>query len=88
MIARNGAIGDGQMAVGRIVASLWNDIHTRQSENRGRGEEVSVIGINLGKSMLCGSGQVEGIGSANELVDGGVCESGFDAVENGVGNGE
>jgi hypothetical protein len=67
---------------------LRNDIHSNQPKQRSGGEKVFVVGMNFREAAFCRSSEMEGIGGA-ELGGGwGDAEDGFDAVNDGVGEGK
>ena len=57
-----------------------DEVHPAQAEERCGGEEVAVVGIDLGEAVFRGAGEVEGVGGAEE---GGCGSGGHDAVEPG-----
>ena len=57
-----------------------DEVHAAQAEERCGGEEVAVVGIDLGEAVFRRAGEVQGVGSTEE---GGGGRRGHDAVEPG-----
>ena len=71
-----------------LKLQLRNHIHPAQSEEQGGGKQVLVVGVDFGKAVFGGGGEVDGVGGAEIGGGRGGGEHALDAVKDGIGEGK
>ena len=59
-------------------------IHSAQSEERGGGEKVPIVGMDVGEAVLGGGGEMEGVGGTEVRGGGGGGKDCFDPINDRV----
>ena len=75
-------------ALHEFIRLVAYDIDSPHAEKRCGSKEVAIIGVDLGKAVLSGAGEVQGIGGPENGVTASGAQNGLQSTHHGLGQGQ